>query len=292
MRYILIIALLFNVASAQSLFGVVAGDGTFDADAKRLIDSVVARGGNPTTAQRTALNKLYKKMKGRWSGYSVNYWTDSILHFYIPIFGSVASDSARNRFNGRNPSSNHLTFLVGTSSVSFSSSGMTSGGAGAAAVVNGVTSSSLPKDAFGFGVYSNTSGSANTCLIGMVSTSGVTDRSYIYPDFGGISYYAANQGTDATSSAVTRTGFHFVQRTASNAAAAYRNNTLVTSWTTASVTASSIPYYILGRNVNNTLGDRADQRIPFAIFTRSLSSTGRADIYNMINEFLTELGIN
>ncbi len=292
MKYILTAILLFNVAFGQSLFGVVAGDGTFDPDAKRLIDSVLARGGNPTTAQRTALNKLYKKMKGRFTGYSVNYWTDSVLHFYIPIFSTGVGDSAASRFNGRNLAANHLTFLSGANTVTFSSSGITSGGTGAAVLVNGVTNSSLPKDAHGFGVYANTSGSSNTCLIGLVSTVGTTDRSYIYPDFGGTAFYAVNQGTDATATAVTRTGFHYLQRTASNASAAYRNNSLVTSWTTASVTSSSIPFYILGRNVNNTLGDRADQRIPFAIFTRSLSSTGRADIYNMINEFLTELGIN
>jgi hypothetical protein len=263
-----------------------------DADAKRFLDSIRSKGSFVSEFTEQAVNKLFLKMKGQFAGYSVNYWTDSVLHFYIPIFGLTSSDSAANKFNGRNPSANNLTFLVGSNSVTFSPSGMISGGTGAAALVNGVTNSSLPKDAHGFGVYANTAGSSGTCLIGLTNTSGVTDRSYIFPDFSGTSYYAANQTADNTASGVTRTGFHYVQRTASNAGAAYRNNALVTSWTTASATSSSIPFYILGRNINNALSDRADQRVPFAIFTRSLSSTGRKDIYDMILEFLTELSIN
>jgi hypothetical protein len=291
MKYILTIALLFNVAFGQSLFGVVAGDGTFDPDAKRLIDSVVARGGNPTTAQRTALNKLYKKMKGRWSGYSVNYWTDSVLHFYIPIFATATSDSAMSRFNGRNPAANHLTFLSGVN-VTFSSSGITSSGVGAAALVNGVTPSTLPTNSYGFGAYANTAGSQYTVYMGVSVTSPSTIQNYIYPDFAGIAYYTTNHQSPATATAVTRTGFHFVTRTASNASAAYRNGSLVVSWNTSSVSGATQPYYLLGRNNNGSLADRADQRFAFFIFTTGLSATGVTNIYNMINEFLTELGIN
>jgi hypothetical protein len=286
MKYILTAILLFNVAFGQSLFGVVAGDGTFDPDAKRLIDSVVARGGNPTTAQRTALNKLYKKMKGRFTGYSVNYWTDSVLHFYIPIFGTASADTARNRFNGRNPSANHLTYV---STITFSTGGMQGNATSSYAIVNGVTPASLPSNAFGFGIYANTTGGSNNGFMGVSNGTSLTG---MYPDFLGTAYYWANQSAAVTTTGQTRTGFHYVQRTASNAAAAYRNNSLVTSWTNASVTPASLNFFIAAFNGNGTPADFANQRFPFVVFTRSLSSTGRADIYNMINEFLTELGIN
>lgn len=63
MRYIAIILFLFNVASAQSLFGVVASDG-FDIDARRYLDSV----GVTDVSVRSATNTYFKalKLNGFW----------------------------------------------------------------------------------------------------------------------------------------------------------------------------------------------------------------------------------
>lgn len=99
MRYIAIILFLFNVASAQSLFGVVAGDG-FDADARRYLDSA----GVTDATVRSATSNYFRALK------SNGFWNN--IRSICPMLGSGETNRRLNAKDLRRntDSSVRLTF--------------------------------------------------------------------------------------------------------------------------------------------------------------------------------------
>ena len=221
MRYILIIALLFNVASAQSLFGVVAGDG-FDQDAKRYLDSA----GITNSSQRSAFNAFVKGWKnaGLWTKTSAIY----------PFMGGSASSHKWNAKDVRDlDAAFRLTFPNGAT---HDANGITFNGTNQYALTFfNPNNNASSNNSFAMGIYSRTNSSANQADMYATLTTAGNPRAGILSRWGDGNFYGDMWDDSETRIMVSNSdsrGIFIASRTASNSFKAYRNGSQIGSTST------------------------------------------------------------
>ena len=285
MKYILIIALLFNVSSAQSLFGVVASDG-FDADARRYLDSA----GITNSSQRSAFNTFVKGMK------SNGLWTKAAAIY--PFMGTTASSQKWNAKDVRDlDAAYRLTFV---NSATHDANGVTFNGTTQYAQTYLTASSVQTDNNNAILIYNRTNNSGSITDIGARSTrvSGGERITAIYAKLGDGKAYAYNQNLSLEFSATNTdaSGLYINTRTSSTSFKVFRNGTQLGSTISTSNTETlPVASYTIGAlNWAGTgLFNYSNRNYCFAvIFTSGLSDSEASTASSLINTLQTALGRN
>lgn len=281
MKYIVIILLLFNVASAQSLFGVVAGDG-FDQDARKYLDSA----GITDASQRSAFNTFVKGMKanGLWSKAAAIY----------PFMGGTASSHKWNAKDVRDlDAAFRLSFV---NSATHNSNGVTFNGTTqyASTFLNASTVQTSNNNAFA--IYNRTNNAQQITDIGARSSASVISATYAKIADG--KAYAYNQDIAAEFSQTNSdaSGFYINTRTSSTSLKIFRNGSQLGSTVTTANTQSlpNASYSIGALNWSNTgIFNYSNRNYCFAIiFNTGLSDSEASTLSTLVNNLQTALGRN
>lgn len=133
-----------------------------------------------------------------------------------------------------------------------------------------------------------------SAIMGM-SINGVA-TTQIFPRFSdGNAYGDVNSNSAGDMAAVNANAdgaLFMVQRTASNAAALYRNNVLLDDTAAASTSLPAVAIFVLGRNSNGTLGfpSSSSRQCAMAAFASSFNSTERAAFQAARDALKTAIG--
>ena len=215
-----------------------------------------------------------------------NLW-DKFTVFYPMIGGN----SGGMKVNGKNPSTNDLTFNGGWT---FSTSGAT-GNATNAYANTGIRQSGLTQNDAHMSIYANIGTSDTTVDCGVASASG-NSRSLIYTNEGNVAGWAmnrANSGYITWSNASNNgTGLYVANRTASNNEEGYRNGTERASGTTASVVSSNNPYIFGARYGDAGAEAYSNRRYCWFSLGKSFTDAEQQTFSTIINTFNTTLGRN
>lgn len=269
MRYILIIVLLFNVASAQSLFGIVASDGGLDSNARRFI---IAAGITDQT-QKRAVNYLCKALKDSslWSKMSV-------------IYPMVGGTSRAHSFNLKDTATFKITF---ENSPTHDANGVNFNGTNQRALT-GFTPSDLNNSHLSY--YTKTNNTTGIKIpIGAIKVTGtvtwfqinITSANFLIGD-----QIATFTNTDTK-------GYYIGSRTSTTSLIGYKDGAQVASNTSAN-TSSTI-------GVKTTLGARkrddvtaydfySTHQCAFSSIGDGLNSTEARALNNIVTQFQTLLG--
>ena len=285
MRYIAIILFLFNVASAQSLFGVVASDG-FDADAKAYLNAA----GITDASQRSSFNTFVKGMKAN------NLWAKAAAIY--PFMGGTESS---HKWNAKDPrdlnAAYRLTFANGAT---HNSNGVTFNGSNQYANTflnpKNITADS---NSFSFGIYNRTNNSGAIVDMGVASNSGTTSSSlylrwtdnnlYVEMYRAGADLITVANGTDAR-------GFYLTSRTTSTSLKAYKNGSQFGTTQTATNTTRQVNDQMLIGALNSVgigVFNYSNRNYCFAIIMNTgLSDSEASTLSSLINTLQTALGRN
>ena len=276
MRYILIILFLFNVASAQSLFGVVASDGGLDSNAVRFFDSASIT----DATQRRAVNYLCKALKAN------SLWDKGAL--INPFVGGTSSSHA---FNLKNVAKYKITW---SGSVTHNSNGITgAGGHGLTGLVQ--TSESLTtQNSVSYVYWSRTSSQDGGFEFG--SFDGSNQSFSQARDGSNRALNALNDGftvIGAGGSMTDGSGFYVHSRTASNNSFISKNGSTYQTSTVASTGNMSAQIALLGRfraDLGGTVDQLSSRNLSFFWIGSGLSTTEAATLYTIIQNFQSILG--
>lgn len=287
MRYILIILFLFNVASAQSLFGVVAGDGNTDVDAKRFIDSAQIT----NSTQKRAVNYLVKQLKAQ------GLWTVMQGGFIYPMVGGTADAHSRNLLS---PGPTSSDFYVVWTNVTHSSDGVAFAGT---ATSYGNTRFNPSSSLSGLlndnhlSYYTKTSDATalNAGGFGKVEMGVQVSTNYWWLaaySYSNASYHISGTTAAAVAPASTNSqGFWIGSRTSSTRADVYKNGSSVGNST--ATNAGSMPNGDLFLGTNNSSGsytEGSNRQCAFASGGKSLTSSQALALYNIVQQYQTILG--
>ena len=285
MRYIAIILFLFNVASAQSLFGVVASDG-FDADARAYLNAA----GITDASQRSSFNTFVKGMKAN------NLWAKAAAIY--PFMGGTASSHV---WNAKDPRDLNIAYrLEFVNGATHNSNGIQ---------FNGTTQYARtffnPKtiladsNSFSFGIYNRTNNSRAATDMGAASNSGTTSTSIylrwtdnnFYTELyrTGADFITVLNGTDAR-------GFYLASRTSSTSLKAYKNGSQFGSTVTATNNTRQTDAEIIIGAINSAgagIFNYSNRNYCFAIIMNTgLSDSEASTLSSLINTLQTALGRN
>ena len=282
MKYILIIALLFNVASAQSLFGVVASDG-FDADARRYLDSA----GITNSSQRSAFNTFIKGWK------NAGLWTKSAAIY--PFMGGTSSSHKWNAKDVRDlDSAYRLTF---TGSWTHNSNGITGDSLTTfATTFFNPTTVLANNNSFSMGIYNRTNNNRDMVDISAASNDAI-DRAIIHTRWSdGNGYFDMFSGSTSriTASNSDARGIYILSRTSASELKSFKNGSQLGSTNTgAAGTRPNNNIEIGVAQIGAVKLFYSNRNYCFAIiFNTGLSDSEAATASSLINTLQTALGRN
>ena len=288
MRYIAIILFLFNVASAQSLFGVVAGDGSNDA--KKFLDSA----GITDSAIRAAYTTFV-------SGWKQNGLWQKTAAFY-PLMGGTADSHKWNGKNVRNTDAAYrITWNNGTSgSITHNANGITFNGNSQYARTYLAPSTVASNNSFSMLIYSRTSTAPATNIIdiGAGIGGGANDRTLIagrLTNGNGLYEVGDFTNTSVTVTGANSQGILAVSRTSATSNKAYRNGSQIgsTNTTTNTYVLPTVDIWIGAMNNNGSPLNSSTRNYCFvAIFNVGLTDSEISTASSLINTLQTALGRN
>lgn len=254
-----------------------------DADAEAFLTAT----GIVDTTQKNAINTLVVSWK------AAGVWTKAVAIY--PIVGGTA---ATHKINLKNPLDTDAAYrLAFTGTWLHTASGMTPSGT-AYANTFCIPNNVMTLGSGSIGYYSRTANLADSCEMGVQSTSG-TARIAMYLEWtNNISYYYAYNdlaafvavgGAPAVSSRL-----HIVSRTSTTQVNGYRDGTSIGSSTNASIgSLPTHPIYIGALNDTNTsVLDQSTRQCSFAFVATGLSGAEVTSITNSVNAYETALGRN
>lgn len=268
MRYIAIILLLFNVASAQSLFGVVASDGGLDSNARRFI---IATGITDAT-QKRAVNYLCRALKDSslWSKMSVVY----------PMVGGT---SRAHSFNLKDTATFKITF---ENSPTHDANGVNFNGTNQRALT-GFTPSDLNNSHLSY--YTKTNNTTGTQIpIGAINLTGSVP--FFQLNITGANFYIGTQ--IATFTNTNTQGYYIGSRTSTTSLIGYKNGTQVASSTSANTSSTIGVQTTLGarRRSDSTYDFYSVHQCAFSSIGDGLNSTEARALNNIVTQYQTLLG--
>ncbi len=253
------------------------GGGGTDADAEAFITAASITDSTQQTAIRTLVTGL--KSASLWS---------KMAAIYPFIGGSAASHAV----NLRSPGTYDLTFSGG---ITHDASGAAWNGSTGYASTGLVPSTVLSANDEHYSYYSVSSSTTNAADIGSAYSTGQAQWSGIEL-WGGIAYCLLNNGNNATatpsasmggSGAALWTG----SRTASNAAAMYKNGSSIATSTDNNIWSRSNRAITIGAtDYAGTVSWFSDRQCAWASIGSGLTSTDVGNLYTLVQAYQTTLG--
>jgi hypothetical protein len=228
----------------------------------------------------SAINTLVLDMKG----YGI--WTK--MKAIYPFVGGTAST---HKWNLKDPQDTNAAFrLVFSGGWTHSATGALPNGTNAFANTY-LSSGAIGLNSGSLSYYSRTNfltGAVNID-IGVLATSPDSFSDLQLEGHLGYQFRFNNNGNGTQSVITDSRGFFTGSRTASNVINNFRNGTLLTSGSSTTNTAASIPFYIGASNFMSTATYFANRECAFASLGDGLNATEAADFYTAVQNFNTTL---
>lgn len=247
---------------------------SYDADAQAFFTAASIT----DATQKSAVNQLVLDLK------SYNIWTKCLAIY--PICGGSASSHA---VNLKTPGTYNLTFSTGWT---HASTGMTPNGAAYADTFL-TPSSHLSLNSAHLSFYSRTNSTGNYADIGSGNNSTNIGYIQILSKWSDNKFYAQINDIDFSDNIVSDSlGLFIGSRLSSTNVKTFKNNTIVTTKTTATSTfLTSLPIWISARNLQNTGGGNnySNRQCAFASIGDGLTDTEAANFYTAVQAYQTTL---
>jgi len=258
----------------------------FDVDALAFINLA----GITSSAEKTAINNLYKNLKGVGAQNTIHNFYTNLTAFY-PFAGGKAVSFI---YNGKNPSASNPYNLIFSGGVSYSTNGAKFNG------INGYANTFIPQNLMqtnlnGFSVYYRENNLRTESQLGHQSRPSFIVSAIVFDRFG--KWIGANKysGLGGTTLYTNINGFIRVNRNSSANYRVYRNGTQIELITAASEANTDTTTFLLGaqrRGDTNGAQSYSDKTICYAEISNgySLSAAQELIYYNCIQQYQTEQG--
>ena len=259
-----------------------------DADYQAVLDRASTLGYTaPSSAQQTLQNTLVEDLKtaGVWSKLDVFY-----------VF-ATDGDSDYATLNWKSPSNNQTTKV--NSPTFTSNSGFTGDGISSYLDINfqPVNGSQYAQDSAHFMIYSYGDDVGSTYYGGALDTTPSVIRSLNFGGrdnnnrFGAIAINSTGADVSSTNSVMTDVGFNLITRTSSTSVKAYKDNSLIGTFTRTSDTSSyqlARNIMLLARNLNGSANSYGTRKLAIVAIGSDVDSLA-SDYYTAINDYFTAL---
>jgi hypothetical protein len=248
-----------------------------DADANAFLTAA----GITNSTQVSATNQLTVSLK------SNNLWTKCIA-----IYPYVGGTATTHKFNLKNPLDTNAAFrIVWNGGVTHNSNGIIGNGTNGYGNTNITDSTYLLQNNVHMSFWSKTN--IQTAIPDMgIDDSLVNNGLFITPrNASNLAIFKVHDFTASTISNTDSTGFYLISRTASNSKKLYKNGSVLSSLTTASVSVLSganIP--VLARSNYSGINGYVAKNHSFASVGTGLNDAETLAFYNIVNTFNTALG--
>ena len=265
------------IGSSTADSNTVTPTSSTDADAQAFITAASIT--DPT--QQSAINQLVVDLKG----YSI--WTK--IKALYPFVGGTAS---QHKFNLKDPRDLDAAFrLVFSGGWTHSNTGSLPNGTNAYADTKFIPNSNTALNSYSQGFYSRTNIDSLTVDMGGVGSNGAYNM--LFSRYSNQIYNVINSGISYTNSANTDSrGFYIGNRTASNVIKNYKNSSLLTTGSVASISNCNGNIWLGAFNNNGAGQYYTTRQYAFSYIGDGLTDTEAANFYTAVQAFQTTLSRN
>lgn len=254
---------------------------TTDANAAWYIARAETAGRVFTTAEKAAINKFYKYLKGQVNP-ALNVFSQvRDLKLY------TGTTAAINLLDGVDSIFDAIFF----GGITHNANGITGNGATGYYTFNFTPSVNFTDNNHTYVNYTRNNATGNYALFGSVNAAFNGDT--CYPDLGGLTYFSIGCGVSGGTATVGAAGVNIFTRCAAADEKMYKNGALVYNKNNAAIFFSNIPMARLARNYNGAIDRHCPYNSCFDMtINRGLTPTEAAILSTAVNELQTAFGRN
>jgi len=257
------------------------GGSSSDPNALWYITRAEAAGRIFTNAEKAAITRFYKYLKGQVNP-ALNVFGQAIdLKLY------TGTTAAINLLDGID-SMFDATFF---GSITHSANGITGNGATGYYTFNFTPSTNFTDNNHTYVNYTRNNATGNYALFGSVNAAFNGDT--CYPDLGGLTYFSLGCGVSGGAATVGAAGVNIFTRSGAADEKMYKNGALVYNKNNAAIFFSNIPMARMARNFNGAIDRHSPYNFCFDMtIDRGLTATEAAILSTAVNELQTAFGRN